>query len=83
MFVLIWTITLQSQRSYLEPIYKITNRGLVGITYECLSMANNNLSIDYQCTIRFSKIFINDDWYKFIKKNTLFYIGKILAKHWQ
>ena len=33
------------------PVYKITNRGLVGIGCQWLPIAINNLLIDYQCTI--------------------------------
>ena len=35
------------------PVYKITNRGLVGIGWQWSPLSTNNLPIDYQCTIMF------------------------------
>ena len=35
------------------PVYKITNRGLVGIDCQWPPLSTNNLPIDYQCTIMF------------------------------
>ena len=72
------------------PIYKITNRGLVGIGCQWLPMATNNLPIDYQCTIMIFLKNVPIIKLQLAKTNTLFYIGKNIGKtlaigtmHWQ
>ena len=52
-------------------VYKITNRGFVGIACQWLPVSTNNLPIDNYCTIMFLT--------KLVKTNTLFHIGKLLV----
>ena len=78
------TLNLHLEIKLHRPAYKINNRGLVGIGYQWLPMATDNLPTNCQCTImfltKFLPIITDTNWFK---KTTLFYTGKILAKHWQ
>ena len=61
-------------------VYKITNRGLLGIGYQWLPIFTNRLPINHN---GFNKIFTNHEWYKLVKTNILFCNGKTWTKHWQ
>ena len=57
---------LENYKLMMISVYKIANRGMVGIGWQWLPMATNNLLIDYQCTIialtKFLPIMIGTNW---------------------